>query len=101
DTLCVLMGMRRIAQICDALIRGGRDPNTPAAVVMWGARPNQAVCQAPLKELARVATESGLTNPAVIIVGEVVALREQLNWFEKSPLFGRRILVPRPVHQSL
>lgn len=100
DTLCILMGMRRIAEICDALIRGGRDPQTPAAVIMWGARPDQVVCQAPLSKLARAVAERGLTNPAVIIVGEVVALREQLNWFENKPLFGRRILVPRPAHQA-
>ena len=100
DTLCVLMGMRRISQICDALIRGGRSPDTPAAVVMWGARPNQVVCQAPLKDLANRVRERGLSNPAVIIVGEVVALRERINWFERMPLFGRQILVPRPVHQA-
>lgn len=100
DTLCVLMGMRRIAEISEALIRGGRSGETPAAVIMWGARPEQRVCEAPLRDLARRSKELGLTNPGVIIVGEVVALRRQLSWFEKRPLFGRKILVPRPVHQA-
>lgn len=100
DTLCILMGMRRIREICEALVRGGRSAQTPAAVIMWGARPEQRVCVAPLGELAQRAGEMGLSNPAVIVVGEVVALRDQLSWFEKKPLFGRRILVPRPVHQA-
>lgn len=100
DTLCILMGMRRITEICQALIRGGRSAATPAAVIMWGARPQQRVCEAPLGELAERAVEAGLSNPAVIVVGEVVALRQKLSWFEKKPLFGRRILVPRPVHQA-
>jgi uroporphyrinogen III methyltransferase / synthase len=100
DTLCILMGMRRIGEICRALIRGGRAPETPAAVIMWGARPQQRVCEEPLESLAERAAAMGLTNPAVIVVGEVVALREKLSWFERKPLFGRRILVPRPVHQA-
>jgi uroporphyrinogen III methyltransferase / synthase len=100
DTLCILMGMRRLSQICDALIRGGRAPHTPAAVIMWGARPVQRVCRATLAELPQAAHAAGLANPAVIVVGEVVSLRDQLNWFEQKPLFGRRILVPRPAHQA-
>lgn len=100
DTLCILMGMRRMAQICDALIRGGRPPHTPAAVIMWGARPIQRVCRATLADLPEATQKAGLSNPAVIVVGEVVALRDQLNWFEQQPLFGRKILVPRPVHQA-
>jgi uroporphyrinogen III methyltransferase/synthase len=100
DTLCILMGMRRIDEICHALIRGGRAPSTPAAVIMWGARPDQRVCEAPLGELARRSREMGLSNPGVIIVGEVVSLRNQLSWFEKRPLFGRKILIPRPAHQA-
>lgn len=100
DTLCILMGMRRIGEICQALIRGGRSAQTPAAVIMWGARPQQRVCEAPLGVLAERVAAMGLSNPAVIVVGEVVALRNKLSWFERKPLFGRRILVPRPVHQA-
>lgn len=100
DTLCILMGMRRLSQICDALIRGGRAPHTPAAVIMWGARPAQRVCRATLGDLPQAVRAAGLTNPAVIVVGDVVALRDQLNWFEQKPLFGRSMLVPRPAHQA-
>lgn len=100
DTICVLMGMRQLPQIAEALIAGGRSSTTPVAVVQWGARPNQRVAVATLATVAEEARRSGLTNPAVIIIGEVVGLRQVMNWFEEKPLFGRRILVPRPVHQA-
>lgn len=100
DTVCILMGMQKLAAITQALMAGGRSGDTPSAVVQWGARPAQRVVVAPLRELAeRVQTEQ-LSNPAVIIVGEVVALRRTINWYESKPLFGRRILVPRPAHQA-
>jgi uroporphyrinogen III methyltransferase / synthase len=100
DTICILMGMRRIAEITRAIIAGGRAPSTPAAVVQWGARPQQRVVTATLERIAHVAREAGLGNPAVIIIGEVVSMRETLNWFEKKPLFGQRILLPRAEHQA-
>jgi uroporphyrinogen III methyltransferase / synthase len=100
DTICVLMGMRRIEQIAQAIIDGGRSPGTPAAVIQWGTRPQQRVVVANLREIARAAREHGLTNPAVIIVGEVVALRDQNRWYDNRPLFGKRILVPRPSEQA-
>lgn len=101
DTLCVLMGMRNLSQITKALQDGGRDASTPVAVVQWGARPAQRVAVGTLRTIADVAQSQGLQNPAVIIVGEVVALRQKLNWFERKPLFGRRVLIPRPPHQAV
>ncbi len=100
DTICILMGMRQLAQIAEALLAGGRPPQTPVAVVQWGARPRQRVLTATLSNVAERVQQEGLKNPAVIIVGEVVNLREQLSWYEQKPLFGRRILVPRPAHQA-
>ena len=100
DTLCILMGMRRIARIMRALQDGGRSVETPVAVVQWGARPEQQVVTGTLSTIADAVRERGVSNPAVIIVGEVVSLRETLSWFEKKPLFGQRILVPRPPHQA-
>ncbi|MCH2109185.1 MAG: uroporphyrinogen-III C-methyltransferase [Polyangiaceae bacterium] len=99
-TICVYMGMRRIEEITQAIIDGGRDPSTPAAVIRWGARPNQRVLVAPVAEIAREARAAGLASPAIIVVGEVVALREKLRWYDRRPLFGRRVLVPRPRHQA-
>jgi uroporphyrinogen III methyltransferase/synthase len=100
ETICVLMGMQRIDAICRAIIEGGRSPSTPAAVVMWAARPAQRVVTAPLSEIAEAAQRAGLSNPALIVVGDVVGLREPLRWFDRQPLFGRRLLVPRPRHQA-
>jgi uroporphyrinogen III methyltransferase / synthase len=100
DTICVLMGMRRIEQISRAIIEGGRSPDTPAAVIQWGTRAQQRVVVASLQQIAPAARAEGLTNPAVIIVGQVVALRERLRWYDNRPLFGKRILVPRPADQA-
>jgi uroporphyrinogen III methyltransferase/synthase len=100
DTICVLMGMRRIAEICAAILAGGRAPETPAAVIQWGARADQRVVTATLATIADASHAAGLTNPAIIVVGEVVTLREKLSWFEKQPLFGKRVLIPRPSGQA-
>jgi len=99
-TICVYMGMRRIAEITQAVIDGGRDPGTPAAVVRWGARPKQRTVVGTLSDIAERATSAGLGSPAVIIIGEVVALRDKMRWYDTSPLFGRRILVARPKDQA-
>lgn len=100
DTICVLMGMRRIDPISRALIEGGRRADTPAAVIQWGARPEQRVVTATLEGIAEAARNAGLTNPAVIVVGEVVRLRDELRWYDSRPLFGKRLLVPRPLEQA-
>lgn len=100
DTLCILMGMRRIEQIVKALLDGGRAPATPSAVIQWGSRPEQRVVTAPLSELAVEARRNALTNPAVIVVGDVVGVREQMRWYDRRPLFGKRILVPRAGEQA-
>jgi uroporphyrinogen III methyltransferase/synthase len=95
DTICVLMGMWRLEAITSAIIEGGRDPRTPAAVVQWGARPEQRVVTGTLATIAERTRQEGLTNPAVIIVGHVVNLREEVRWYDAWPLFGKRVLVPR------
>lgn len=99
-TICVLMGMRRIKDITQALIVGGRAGSTPAAVVQWGARPEQRTVVGTLETIADEVVSQGLTNPAVIVIGEVVGLRTTLNWYETKPLFGERILVPRARAQA-
>jgi uroporphyrinogen III methyltransferase/synthase len=99
-TICVLMGMRRIREISQAIIDGGRAVDTPAAVVRWAARPEQKTVTATLGSIADEAEKAGLSSPAVIIIGEVVSLRKDMNWNETRPLFGRRILVPRAVRQA-
>ena len=100
DTLLVLMGMRNLAEIATRLIAGGRSASTPAAVVMNGTLGSQRVIEAPLGELAARAEAAGISAPAVVVVGDVVRLREQLAWFERQPLFGRRVLVTRSSEQA-
>ncbi len=100
DTLCVLMGMRSIDAITRALIDGGRAGSTPAAVIQWGAGPRQRVVVDTLGGIARAAVAAGMKNPAVIVIGEVVELREKLRWYDVLPLFGKRVLIPRPEQQA-
>ncbi|HVJ18840.1 MAG TPA: uroporphyrinogen-III C-methyltransferase [Polyangiaceae bacterium] len=100
DTICILMGMWRLEPITRAIIEGGRDPETPAAVIQWGARPAQRVVTATLATLAERVRAEQLTNPAIIVVGDVVRLREELRWYDVRPLFGKRMLLPRALEQS-
>lgn len=99
-TICILMGMRRLDEITRAIMQGGRAPSTPAAVVHWGARPEQRTVEGTLETIAELAKSAGLSSPSIVIVGEVVALRRMLSWYDTKPLFGRRILVARPRHQA-
>ena len=100
DTICVLMGMRRIKEITQAIIDGGRAPSTPAAVIHWGARPEQSVVTAPLERIAEAAAAAGLKNPSIILVGEVVTLRDKLSWYDSRPLAGKRVVIPRALDQA-
>jgi uroporphyrinogen III methyltransferase / synthase len=100
DTICVLMGMRRIAEITRAIIEGGRAPETPAAVIHWGARPEQRVVTSTLADVAQAAAQAGLKNPAIILIGEVVTLRKKLVWYDSRPLSGKRVVIPRALDQA-
>ena len=100
DTICILMGMRRIEEIMAAIIAGGRNPNTGAAVIQWAARPEQHVVTGTVANIATRARAENVANPAVIVVGDVVSLRTQLRWFDSRPLFGKSLLVPRPAEQG-
>ncbi|MBI4165032.1 MAG: uroporphyrinogen-III C-methyltransferase [Acidobacteria bacterium] len=97
-TLVFFMGTRNLALIASSLIAQGRSRQEPAAVIHWGTRPGQQVVVGTLEDIA--ARAAGLTPPTVIIVGEVVKLREQLNWFERLPLFGKRIVITRTLEQA-
>ena len=100
DTLVILMGMRSLEPIVARLLAGGRAPETPAAAVMNGTLPSQRVVEAPLGEIVARIRAAGLGAPAVVVVGDVVRLREKLAWFERRPLFGTRVLVTRPRQQA-
>ena len=100
ETLVILMGLANFDAIATAAILAGRDPATPAMAVRWGTRPDQQVLTGTLGTLPALIHDSGMKPPATVIVGEVVRLREKLNWFEKLPLFGKRIVVTRAREQA-
>jgi len=95
-TIVVYMGVGRLAEITDALRAGGLSADTPAALVASGTLATQRTVSAPLGDIAQRAEAERVSPPAVLVVGEVVSLREHLRWFEVRPLFGRRIVVTRP-----
>jgi uroporphyrinogen III methyltransferase/synthase len=97
-TLVFLMGVGQLPTITAKLIRHGRSPATPAALIRWGTRADQKVVTGTLEDLPEKC--QGLKPPAVIVVGEVVALREKLRWFEVMPLARKRILVTRAREQA-
>ncbi|MDH4229190.1 MAG: uroporphyrinogen-III C-methyltransferase [Nitrospirota bacterium] len=99
-TLVFFMGIKRLPHIARRLIAGGLSPDTPAAAIRWGTHPAQHTVSGTLDNLAQRVEEARLQPPALIVVGEVVTLREQINWFESLPLFGRRILVTRAAGQQ-
>lgn len=99
-TLSLLMSWENLPAIAQALIDGGRADDTPAAVVQWGTWPNQKTVEGPLATIAEHARDAGLSNPVIVVVGEVVNLREVSRWFDNRPLFGKRVLVTRSRTQS-
>ncbi|MDZ4183799.1 MAG: uroporphyrinogen-III C-methyltransferase [Desulfuromonadales bacterium] len=99
-TLVFYMGMSNLDTIARELIAHGRPAQTPVAVIRWATLPAQQTLVAPLSEIAAVVAAADFKPPAIIIIGEVVSLREQLNWFERKPLFGRTILVTRAAEQA-
>ncbi len=101
DTLVILMGMRNLPRIVDELIAGGKSPDTPAAAVMQGTLPEQRTCVSTLARLPEDARRAGISAPAVVVVGDVVGLREGLSWWERKPLFGRQVLVTRASQQAV
>ena len=93
-TIVILMGVGRLPKIVDRLLAGGLAPDTPAAAIRWGTRPEQHTVRSTLSAIAR----EPLASPSVIVVGQVAAM--DLSWFESRPLFGKSVIVTRPRHQS-
>jgi len=93
-TLVILMGAGHIADIAAALVDGGRAPDTPVAAVRWGTRPEQRTIRTTLGKVRG----AGIEAPSAIVVGDVAAL--DFAWFERRPLFGRRVVVTRAREQA-
>jgi uroporphyrinogen III methyltransferase/synthase len=99
-TLVFLMGVKNLPQIAENLVANGKNPDTPVSLIRWGTTPDQATLTGTLKDIAARAEEKGFSPPAILVVGEVVGLRDELNWFERKPLFGRGIVITRPEAQA-
>ena len=93
--------MKRLGEITQALIDHGRDPRTPALVIQWGTWPRQKVVEGPLVDIAELTAQAKVVNPSVVVIGEVAALRDRMRWFDRKPLFGKRILLTRPGSQAV
>lgn len=99
-TLIFLMGVGQLPRITQQLIRYGKNPQTPAALVYRGTTPQQKTVTGTLETIVERVTAEGLKPPCVIVIGEVVALQPVLSWVEKKPLFGQRVLVTRSRQQA-
>lgn len=100
DTLIILMGVATLSTNMQQLMREGRSPETPAALVRWGTRPDQRVVVGTIETIAGRAREEGITSPVVTVVGSVAALASDLAWFDPGPLAGRSVAVTRARAQA-
>ena len=99
-TLVIFMGLTTFAEVSRRLIQCGRAPSTPAAAIRWGTRGDQITVEGTLENLPDKIRHARLKPPALIVVGEVVSLRRELNWFEELPLVGSKVVVTRARGQA-
>jgi uroporphyrinogen III methyltransferase / synthase len=100
DTIVVMMGGSALGTVASNLIDGGRQPETPAVSIEWGTTTRQRSVSAPLSGIAASVATAGLGSPLLTVIGQVAGLREHLSWFERRPLFGKRVLVTRSRTQA-
>jgi uroporphyrinogen III methyltransferase/synthase len=98
-TLTVYMGVKNLPRIVERLVSAGRPADTPAALIRWGTLNCQQTLTGRLGQITALAEEKGYGPPAILVVGEVVSLREKLRWFDTRPLFGRKMVVTRSRNQ--
>ncbi|MFP4176720.1 MAG: uroporphyrinogen-III C-methyltransferase [Candidatus Brocadiia bacterium] len=99
-TLSFYMGVAKLDNICDRLIDGGKDPHTPAAIIERATTARQRCVQGELENISGRARDNNISPPAILVVGEVAKLRNELQWSEKKPLSGRCVVVTRPRAQA-
>src|SRR5258706_9862791 len=99
-TQVIMMGTDRIGQIAAVLMDHGMSPATPIAMIRWGTTGHQQSIEGTLGTIAEVAEKEKIGPPTVAVIGEVVKLRNKLNWFERRALFGQRIVVTRTREQA-
>ncbi|GKU82298.1 uroporphyrinogen-III C-methyltransferase [Niallia sp. NCCP-28] len=95
QTMVFYMGVKNLQYICDNLISHGKSQDTPVILIQWGTYGRQKSVEGTLATIGELAEDAKITNPAITLVGEVVAIREKISWFEKKPLFGKQIMLIR------
>ena len=99
-TVVFLMGVKNLDTNMLMLIDAGRDPETPAALISWGTYSKQRTVTGKVADIAQKVRDAKIKPPSIAVVGEVIKFRENMNWFETKPLFGRKIIVTRSRTQS-
>jgi uroporphyrinogen III methyltransferase/synthase len=99
-TTIFLMAMGNLAGIVAKLRENGLEGDTPVGIVHEGTKPTQEVLTATIDTVIDEVARSGITAPAIVVIGDVVRERENIRWFDAQPLFGKRVLVTRPAHQA-
>ncbi|HXI09415.1 MAG TPA: uroporphyrinogen-III C-methyltransferase [Thermodesulfobacteriota bacterium] len=99
-TLVFLMGWKNLPVITKKLVANGWAPSTPVALVRWGTLTKQKSVVGRLDNIVSAGEVAGIMPPTVAVVGDVVKLKERLDWFETKPLFGKRVLVTRALEQA-
>jgi len=100
-TVVFLMGIKNLKHNMAKLIKEGKSPDTPVAVITWGTYTHQKTLTGTLVNIAEMVKKNkDITSPGIVVVGEVVNLREVINWYETKPLFGKTIVVTRPKDQA-
>lgn len=92
-TLVFLMGLSRLQQISERLIANGKDAHTPAAVIASGTTARQRCVAGELGSIAAIAEKAVIQPPAILVVGDVVGLKKEIDWQQAGPLSGKKILV--------
>ena len=99
-TIVVYMGIKNLESIAEKVIKHGRDPQTPVAVVRWASTSEQRTVVGNLENIAEVVRKNNIKPPSLVVIGEVVNLRDTINWYEKRPLFSKRVVVTRTRDQA-
>ena len=99
-TIVVYMGIKNLESITRKVIKYGRDPHTPVAVVRWASTSEQRTVVGNLENIAEVVRKNNIKPPSLVIIGEVVNLRDTINWYEKRPLFSKKVVVTRTRDQA-
>ena len=99
-TIVVMMGLQNISRIVEVLIKNGRSPNTPIAITENGSLPNQRTVVGTLADIVSIVSRETIHSPVIIVIGDVVNFIENIRWFDRKILSGRKILITRASNQA-